>query len=224
MSRSPATQQRPTATSKKAKQTAAQTHLAEAAQEAVHCQRCPLYRDATQVVFGEGPAPAAIMMVGEQPGDREDLAGHPFVGPAGRVLDQALEAIGLDRRSVYVTNAVKHFKHEMRGKRRIHKPPNQGEVSQCRWWLDQELALVEPKLVIALGATAARALMGRTLVLGRERGQLLRWADGRRGLATVHPSAVLRMPDEAARHQALADLIRDLRQALQLVETSGDLH
>jgi len=157
------------------------------------------------------------MMVGEQPGDQEDREGRPFVGPAGRILDLALEEVGLNRRSIYVTNAVKHFKHEQRGKRRIHKHPNREEVKQCRWWLDQELELVKPKLVVALGAVAASALSGRTVVLMRQRGRLLHWAGGCRGLATIHPSAVLRMPDEASRHSALAGLVSDFREARRLL-------
>lgn len=147
------------------------------AQEAAKCQRCSLYQHATQVVFGEGSIPALLMMVGEQPGDHE---GRPFVGPAGRKLDSALRELKFDRRL--------SFKHEQRGKRRIHKHPNRYELEQCRWWLDEEFSLVRPKLVIALGAVAAAALMGRPVVLARERGRLLRWADGRPGLATIHPS------------------------------------
>lgn len=196
--------------------------LAELADEAAHCERCPLYRNATQTVFGEGPTDAPVVMVGEQPGDQEDRMGRPFVGPAGLVLDQALEAAGLDRGAVFVTNAVKHFKYEQSGKRRLHKQPNRYEVEQCRWWLDRELALVEPKLVVALGATAARALMRRTVVLKRDRGRLLRWADGRRGLATIHPSAVLRARDSEARHAALASLVSDLREAVLLLEAPSE--
>jgi uracil-DNA glycosylase family protein len=196
----------------------AELQLTQLAGEAAHCQRCPLYRNATQVVFGEGPTNAPLMMVGEQPGDQEDRDGRPFVGPAGRILDRALEEVGLDRRSIYVTNAVKHFKHEQRGKRRLHKHPNRDEVQKCRWWIDRELVMVKPKLVVALGTIAASALMGRTVVLARERGRLLRWADGRRGLATIHPSAVLRMSDETSRHSALSGLTRDFRQALLLAD------
>ena len=152
----------------------AEPQLIQLADEAAHCRRCPLYRNATQTVFGEGPIDAALVLVGEQPGDQEDREGRPFVGPAGRILDLALEKAGLDRRSIYVINAVKHFKHEQRGKRRLHKHPNRDEVEKCRWWLDQELVLVKPRLVIALGALAARALMGRTVILSRERGRVLR--------------------------------------------------
>jgi uracil-DNA glycosylase family protein len=190
--------------------------LQHAAAEAANCQRCPLYLHATQVVFGEGPPSATIMLVGEQPGDQEDRLGRPFVGPAGRLLDKALTQIGLDRTSVYVTNVVKHFKHEQRGKRRLHKRPNRDEVQQCRWWLDQELALVTPKMIVALGATAAHELLGRPVVLARERGKRLSLPDGHCCLVTVHPSALLRMPDEAARHQAFARLVHDLKQAVTL--------
>jgi DNA polymerase len=158
------------------------------------------------------------MMVGEQPGDREDRAGHPFVGPAGRILDEALSEAGIERGSIYLTNAVKHFKFEPRGKRRLHKQPNRYEVERCRWWLDRELALTAPNIVVALGATAAHALMGRKLALMRERGKELHWPDGRLGLATIHPSAVLRMRDETSRHAAFAGLVQDLREARRLVE------
>jgi uracil-DNA glycosylase family protein len=193
-----------------------QSQLDQIAEEVALCRRCTLYQNATHAVFGEGPADAAIMLVGEQPGDQEDRAGRPFVGPAGRVLDRALKAAGLDRQAVYVTNAVKHFKHELRGKRRMHKQPNRGDVQVCRWWLDRELSLVEPKLVVALGLTAARELLGRTLVLSRERGRLLQFPDGRRGLVTIHPSAILRVPDETDRDERLAGFIGDLKQASAL--------
>lgn len=190
--------------------------LSDLAAAAGHCERCPLYRHATQVVCGEGPAPAALMLVGEQPGDQEDRIGHPFVGPAGRLLDEALAAAGLERRAIYVTNAVKHFKHELRGKRRLHRKPNQGEVKACRWWLRSELAAVRPKLVVALGATAARAVMNRTVVLGRERGAVVTLAEGCKGMVTLHPSAILRMPDEISRSKALAKLIADLAKAAEM--------
>jgi DNA polymerase len=188
--------------------------LAALAQEAASCERCPLFRDATQTVFGEGNSAASIMLIGEQPGAQEDIQGHPFVGPAGRVLDRALEAAGLDRASVYITNTVKHFKHEARGKRRLHKRPNQYEIEQCRWWLDRELQLVRPALVIALGATAAHALAGRAITLARDRGRLLSFPNGLQGMVTMHPSAILRMPDENARAAALAELIDDLRKGV----------
>jgi DNA polymerase len=188
------------------------------AEEAAQCQRCSLYQHATKVVFGEGSIPATLMMIGEQPGDQEDREGRPFVGPAGRMLDAALQELKLDRRLIYLSNAVKHFKHELRGKRRLHKHPNHYEIEQCRWWLDQEFLLVRPKLVIALGAVAAAALMGRPVVLARERGRLLRLADGRQGFATIHPSAILRMPDEASRHDAFSRFVDDLRQAVVLAD------
>src|SRR5881275_470253 len=152
------------------------------------CTRCPLYRDATQVVPGEGPASAALMLVGEQPGNDEDLAGKPFVGPAGRVLDQALADAELDRSKVFVTNAVKHFKFEMRGKRRLHKRPNAYEIERCRWWNDLERAIVKPKLVVALGATAARSLLDRNVSITSVRGKILETADGIRLAVTIHPS------------------------------------
>ncbi|HTO79154.1 MAG TPA: UdgX family uracil-DNA binding protein [Methylocystis sp.] len=180
------------------------------AKEAASCERCPLYARATQLVFGEGPAHAPVMFVGEQPGDQEDRSGRPFVGPAGGVLDTALREAGLARSQSYVTNVVKHFKWEEQGKRRLHKRPNRYETEQCRWWLDQELLAIDPKLIVALGAFASSALMKRPVVLRRERGKLLQWADGRSGLATIHPSAVLRAPDSAARALMLQDFIADL--------------
>ena len=198
------------------RQAAAQ--LRKVAAEAAHCERCPLYRDATQTVFGEGPIGALIMLVGEQPGDQEDRAGRPFVGPAGRVLDEGLAAAGLDRAATYVTNAVKHFKHEERGKRRLHKHPDRGEVQACRWWLDRELALVRPKLVVALGAIAAREILQRPVVLAKTRGKVFSFADRHRALATMHPSAILRMRDEASRRQAFARFVDDLREAVRIVK------
>lgn len=194
--------------------------LRNLAEEAGQCQRCPLYRNATHVVFGEGSLEAPIMLVGEQPGDREDLTGHPFVGPAGRILDKALAAVGLDRSDVFVTNVVKHFKHELRGKRRIHKRPNSYEIERCKWWLDQELDLVRPDLVVALGVSAAQALLERSVVLSRERGRPIALASGRSGLVTIHPSSVLRMPDDVSRHEAFAGLVEDLRIAYNLVSQS----
>lgn len=195
--------------------------LSEIASEAAHCTRCPLYRQASRTVFGEGPATATLMMVGEQPGDKEDLAGRPFVGPAGMVLDRALLEIGVERRSIYLTNAVKHFKSEARGRGRLHKSPNRSEIKACRWWLDREIAATAPHFVVALGATAAFALMGRTVVLARERGRLLHWSDGRAGMATIHPSAILRSSDDAARREMFAHFVDDLRWAVRLVETSA---
>jgi uracil-DNA glycosylase len=188
--------------------------LRQLAKEAAHCTRCPLYRGATQVVFGEGPVDAALMFVGEQPGDKEDLSGRPFVGPAGRVLDEALAELGLDRSAAYVTNAVKHFKYELRGKFRLHKQPNRGEVKACRWWLDREIALVRPKLVVALGVTAARELLNKTVVLSRLRGQVLEF-EGRGLVVTLHPSAILRMQDEAERQEAFRRFVDDIGFAAQ---------
>ena len=176
------------------------------------CRRCPLWRDATQGVCGEGPRTASLMIVGEQPGDQEDLAGRPFVGPAGQVLDQALEEAGIDRSDVYVTNAVKHFKHEPRGKRRLHKTPNAGEVQACRWWLDHERKLVRPKLVLALGATASMAVLDRKVAVTKERGQALVLPDGGQAMITVHPSYLLRLPDEATRAAERARFVEDLRR------------
>ena len=191
--------------------------LKRTAKEAAACTRCPLYRHATQTVFGEGPVGAAIMMVGEQPGDQEDRAGRPFVGPAGKVLDRALAAAGIDREKVYLTNAVKHFKNEPRGKKRLHKRPNRYETEVCKVWIDKEISLVRPQLILALGVTAAQSLTGRrTIVLSRERGRVLELPDGRRGMVTTHPSAILRMPDEAARRAGFSTLVKDLRMAKQL--------
>jgi uracil-DNA glycosylase len=166
-------------------------------------------------VFGEGKVGAVIMMVGEQPGDQEDLAGRPFIGPAGRLLDRALADAGIDRAKVYVTNAVKHFKNEPRGKKRLHKRPNRYEVEVCRVWLKQEIELVRPQLILALGVTAAEALAGRSVVLSRERGKVIELADGQRGMVTVHPSSLLRMPDQASRHAAFAALVKDLKLAVK---------
>lgn len=194
----------------------ASARLAALAQEAASCQRCPLYKDATQTVFGEGNAAAALVLVGEQPGNQEDIQGHPFVGPAGAVLDRALAQAGLERSSVYVTNAVKHFKHEARGKRRLHKRPNRYEVEQCRLWLDREMAVIKPVLVVALGTTAAHALSGKALTLSRQRGQRLNFLNGMQGMMTIHPSAILRMPDEQTREQAFADFVEDLQTAAKL--------
>jgi uracil-DNA glycosylase family protein len=194
---------------------AAATVLKTVAREAASCTLCPLYRNATQTVFGEGPVRAALMLVGEQPGDQEDMAGHPFVGPAGKVLDRAMAEAGLDRRRVYLTNAVKHFKNEPRGKKRLHKRPNRYEVEVCRVWLRQEISLVKPQLILALGVTAAVALAGRPVVLSRERGKVIELADDQRGMVTTHPSSILRMPDQKARHAAFAALVKDLKAAVK---------
>lgn len=194
---------------------AAAAMLKAVAKEAASCTRCPLYRNATQTVFGEGAGRASIMMVGEQPGDQEDLAGRPFVGPAGKVLDRAMAEAGLDRKKVWLTNAVKHFKNEPRGKKRLHKRPNRYEVEVCRVWLRQEISLVRPQLIVALGVTAAVALAGRSVVLSRERGKVIEFADGRRGMVTTHPSSILRMPDQKGRRAAFAALVKDLKVAVK---------
>lgn len=178
-----------------------------------NCRRCPLWRDATQGVCGQGPREARLMIVGEQPGDHEDLAGQPFVGPAGQVLDAALAEAGIDRSGVYLTNAVKHFKHEPRGKRRLHKTPNAGEVQACRWWLDQERRLVKPRLILALGATAGLAVLGRKPSIMAERGAVIDTPDGARALLTLHPAFVLRVPDLEERRRARMALVEDLRMA-----------
>jgi uracil-DNA glycosylase len=183
------------------------------ATEARGCTRCDLYKHATQTVFGEGPANASLMLVGEQPGDQEDLAGRPFVGPAGRVLDQALQTAGIDRSQVYVTNAVKHFKNEPRGKRRIHKKPDTSEIDICRWWLDHELEIVQPAIVVALGATAARALTRRPLTINANRGGLIELPGRRQGVITVHPSYLLRLQDERDKRREFDLLVKDLRFA-----------
>ncbi|MHA6718356.1 UdgX family uracil-DNA binding protein [Sphingomonas sp. RS6] len=185
--------------------------------EAASCTRCPLYRPARQTVFGEGPLDAPMMLVGEQPGDQEDQAGRPFVGPAGQMLDRALADAGIDRASVYLTNAVKHFKFEPRGKRRIHARPDAGEISACRWWYEQELALVRPKLIVALGATAARQITGKAATISALRGRALALADGGAGWVTVHPSYLLRLPDADAAALAYRDFVTDLRGARALL-------
>jgi len=185
--------------------------LAEAEQS---CTRCPLYRDATQAVPGEGPSHAPFMLVGEQPGDQEDLAGKPFVGPAGRLLDQALRDAGIKRAETFITNAVKHFKHEMRGKRRLHKRPDNYEIERCKTWLDLERSLVQPDTIVALGVTAARSLTGRTLTIGKVRGRPITMLDGTRLIVTIHPSALLRVVDEDQRHAAYQNFVADLKAAM----------
>ncbi|MDI3468821.1 MAG: Uracil-DNA glycosylase, putative family 6 [Pseudolabrys sp.] len=182
------------------------------------CTRCPLYKNATQVVPGEGPAHARIMMVGEQPGDQEDLAGKPFVGPAGRVLDRAIADAGIDRKLVFVTNAVKHFKFEPRGKRRLHKRPNAHEIDRCHWWLDIEKTLVKPEIVVALGATAVRSIAGKPLAVGKIRGRFIAMATGGRFLATIHPSYLLRIQDEADKHKQYRMFVDDLVRCREALE------
>jgi uracil-DNA glycosylase len=185
--------------------------LEEIRAAAAGCQACELWRRGTQTVFGEGTATADIMLVGEQPGDKEDLAGRPFVGPAGRVLDQALRAAGIERSGVYVTNAVKHFKWEPRGRRRLHKRPDASEIAACRPWLDREIDLVKPRMVVCMGATAAQALLGPAFRVTRQRGELFPQPAGHVVTATVHPSSILRAPDAGAREAELAAFTDDLR-------------
>jgi uracil-DNA glycosylase len=196
---------------------AATDSLEHLRREAASCRACPLWENATQTVFGEGPSDAEIMLVGEQPGDREDLAGRPFVGPAGLLLDRALADAGVDRARVYVTNAVKHFKFEPRGKRRLHKRPNAGEIKVCRRWLIGEIEAVAPHLVVALGATAAQSLAGRPVPVQTNRGAVLDLACGRRVLITVHPSALLRLQDETDKREAYDAFVQDLRSIAQIV-------
>jgi DNA polymerase len=181
------------------------------------CTRCPLYKHATQVVPGEGRAGARLMLVGEQPGDKEDLAGKPFVGPAGGILDRALEEARIRRSDVFVTNAVKHFKFEQRGKRRLHKRPNAYEIERCRWWLDHERAIVRPAAIVALGATAARSLFGKVVTISRMRGDAHRLADGTAAFVTIHPSYLLRIDDEADKARAYRDFVADLRRAAKVM-------
>lgn len=185
--------------------------------EAASCQACPLWKDATQTVFGEGPT-AEIMLVGEQPGDREDREGHPFVGPAGQLLNQALAEAGVDRKRVYVTNAVKHFKFEPRGKRRLHKRANANEIKICRRWLFDEIAAIGPQLIVALGATAAQSLAGRAVPVQANRGKIFDVDNGLRLFITIHPSALLRLQDEEEKRSGYASFVDDLRSIERLVE------
>jgi uracil-DNA glycosylase len=184
--------------------------LKEIAELIQGCRRCDLWRCATQGVPGEGPAHAPMMLVGEQPGDQEDLAGKPFVGPAGQVLDRALAEAGVPRAEAYVTNAVKHFKHELRGKRRLHKTPDAGEVTACRWWLDNERRLVRPRVIVALGATAVLSVFGKPMPIGKSRQQAFQLEDQSQAFVTWHPSYLLRVPDEAAKKKAYAEFVEDL--------------
>jgi len=185
--------------------------LSAAKRAAADCEACDLYAKATQTVFGEGPRRAEVMMVGEQPGDQEDRAGHPFVGPAGRLLDEALDEAGIDRTLVYVTNVVKHFRWEPRGKRRIHVKPNAGQVAACRPWLDIELALVKPRILVCLGAVAAQALLGSGFKVSKDRGRFVESPLAPRVLATVHPSSVLRARDAESRRREMAQFVKDLK-------------
>src|SRR3954452_18529934 len=190
----------------------------ELREAAAECTACPLYRNATQTVFGEGAEHARVLFVGEQPGDSEDLAGHPFVGPAGKMLDRCIKEAGIDRRRAYVTNAVKHFKWVPRGTRRIHSKPNSMEIAACFPWLEAEIAAVKPKVVVALGATAAQALFGKAFRVTRERGRLVASRFAPYAMATVHPSSLLRAPDEEARHREIVHFTEDLRKAAELLK------
>ena len=180
--------------------------------EAAQCTRCHLYKCATQTVFGEGPLDSPILFVGEQPGDQEDLAGRPFVGPAGEVFNAALEEAGIDRSQTYVTNAVKHFKFVLKGKRRLHQKPDGGEIEACRWWIDQERVLLRPPLTVALGATAARSLFGKVMAIGRNRGVPHKLPDGGEGWITVHPSFLLRIPEPDRKREERAKFVDDLKR------------
>ncbi|HVC61667.1 MAG TPA: UdgX family uracil-DNA binding protein [Acetobacteraceae bacterium] len=194
--------------------------LLEAARQAGDCRRCHLHEPAAQTVFGEGPANAPVLFVGEQPGDQEDTIGRPFVGPAGQIMDRAMEEAGIDRRTVYITNAVKHFKFTPRGKRRIHQTPEAPEIQACRFWLDVERVQLRPKLLVLMGGTAARAVMGRQVTIGRERGRPFNLADGQAAFVTVHPSFLLRVPDEDAKAREYRAFVRDLEAVRKLMETT----
>jgi uracil-DNA glycosylase family protein len=190
--------------------------LGELRRQAEGCRRCPLWQDATQTVFGEGPENARIVFVGEQPGDQEDIAGKPFVGPAGKVFDEVIEEAGIERQKLYVTNAVKHFKFEPRGKRRIHQKPNAGEVKACRWWLDQELGFIKPDLAVAMGATAAQSLLGKAVPVTKMRGTIVTRDDGLRIFLTIHPSFILRIREAAEAQAERKRFLADMRQVKEL--------
>lgn len=196
-----------------------QKNLSALRRAASSCRGCGLYRNATQTVFGEGLVKSRMMVVGEIPGDQEDRQGHPFVGPAGKLLDEAFEAAAIQRRDIFVTNAVKHFKWEQRGKRRLHKKPLQSEINACRPWLDAEIDVVDPRVIVCLGATAAQSLLGRDFRVTRQRGELLRNPPARWTLATWHPSAILRTPDSDQRDQMRQVLIGDLRRAAEKLDS-----
>jgi DNA polymerase len=194
--------------------------LRNVARDARGCQRCPLYKMGTQTVFGTGPSDARVMLVGEQPGDVEDRRGLPFVGPAGRLLDQAIETAGLNRDRMYVTNAVKHFKHVERGKRRLHQKPNVSEIDRCKWWLDLELEIIAPKLTVALGATAVRSLTGRPGKIEQMRSHIRETSDGRPLLVTVHPSAILRLREDDMRMREMRRFVADLEMIADIVPSA----
>ncbi len=189
--------------------------------EAANCRACPLWKDATQTVFGEGPQAAQVMLVGEQPGDKEDLAGKPFVGPAGQMLDRALEEAGIDRKKVYVTNAVKHFKFVPRGKIRLHQKPTTPEIKACRQWYEHELKAIKPDLVVAMGATAAQSVFGKITPINKNRGRLIDLDDGIKALVTVHPSYLLRLPDADAKAREYERFVEDLKIAAKLLRKSA---
>jgi uracil-DNA glycosylase len=199
---------------------AADPALIRAAKDAAGCQRCPLYEPATQVVFGEGPASSAVMFLGEQPGDQEDTIGRPFVGPAGQMMDRAMEEAGIDRRTVYVTNAVKHFKFTQRGRRRIHQTPEVPEIQACSVWLAIEREHVRPRLLVLMGGSAARAVMGRSVTISRERGRPIQMADGQTVFVTVHPSYLLRLPDAASKAREYEAFVRDLKAIRTMMEAA----
>jgi uracil-DNA glycosylase len=186
------------------------------------CTRCPLYRDATQAVPGEGPLHAQLMMVGEQPGDQEDRQGRPFVGPAGRMLDRAIADAGLQRKDIFITNAVKHFKFEQqRGKRRLHKKPNAHEIDRCHWWFDIERAIVKPRLIVAMGTTAVRSILGRAIAISKIRGAPVALEDGTPMLATIHPSYLLRIQDDDDKAAEYSRFVKDLRACAKLLRTAA---
>jgi uracil-DNA glycosylase len=189
-------------------------------EEAAGCRACDLWKHATQTVFGEGPPHAQIMLVGEQPGDKEDLAGHPFVGPAGLTLDRALEQAGIDRKKTYVTNAVKHFKFVPRGKIRLHQKPTTPEIRACRKWYEREFALLRPELVVALGATAAQCVFGKLTPINKNRGRVIALPDGANALVTVHPSYLLRLPDKEAKQREYHHFVDDLKIAADFIRKS----
>jgi DNA polymerase len=190
-------------------------------EEAAHCRACHLWKNATQTVFGEGPEDAQVMLVGEQPGDKEDLAGKPFVGPAGQILDRALDEAGINRTKVYVTNAVKHFKFVPRGKIRLHQKPNTPEIKACRQWYERELALIKPELVVAMGATAAQSVFGKVTPINKNRGRPIDLPSGFKALVTVHPSYLLRLPDADAKAREYERFVEDLKIAAALLRKSA---
>jgi probable DNA metabolism protein len=197
---------------------AADRAVLDASQEAEHCRRCDLHEAATQTVFGEGPADASVMFIGEQPGDQEDVIGRPFVGPAGQMLDRAMEEAGIDRRTIYITNAVKHFKFTPRGKRRIHQSPDAEEIKVCRFWLDVERVQLAPKLLVLMGGSGARAVLSRPVAVTRERGRPFKLEDGQTAFITVHPSYLLRIPDEAGKAREYRAFVNDLKAVRELIE------